>query len=141
MLQSTLLEVADIVNYRLGTPREHKSTTIATLLLGSYAAVDGENCACNLFGITASSFRLGTHFGKPIAIELRGVERYARLGGNRIPAVAEPTRTSACISDFTTNPNRRMRELLRSWGEEHLIECCVIPWRLTSDLWNPGIGA
>ena len=62
MLQPTLLKVTDIVNYRLGTSREHKSTAIATLLLGSDAAVDGENRARNLVRITASPSPLGTHF-------------------------------------------------------------------------------
>src|SRR4029453_3284927 len=53
MLQPAFLKAADIINDCLGTARERKSNTIATLLLGSDAAVDGENCARNLARITA----------------------------------------------------------------------------------------
>ena|SRR4030095_3164914 len=122
MLQPTFLKAADIINDCLGTARERKSNTIATLLLGSDAAVDGENCARNLARITAGPFGLGTHFCKPIAIGLRRVEGYARIGGDRVPTVAEPTRTFACTGDLTTDPNRRMRKLLRLRGEEQIVE-------------------
>jgi hypothetical protein len=125
MSQPTFLKVADVVNDRLGTPRERKSTTIAALLLGSDAAVDGEYRARNLARITADPFRLGTHFCKSIAIELRGIEWNARISGDGVPAIAEPARTFARTGDLTTDPNRRMRKLLRLRGEQHLIECCV----------------
>jgi hypothetical protein len=46
----------------LSTARKRKSNTITTLLLGSDAAVDGQNCGRNLARITADPLRLGTHF-------------------------------------------------------------------------------
>ena len=125
MLQPTFLKAADIINDCLGTARERKSNTIATLLLGCDAGVDGENCARNLARITAGALRLGTHFCKPIAIGLRRVERYARIGGDWVPTVAEPTRTFTCAGDLTTDPNRRMRKLLRLRGEEQIVESRV----------------
>src|SRR5262245_10552986 len=122
MLQPTFLKAADIINDCLGTARERKSNTIVTLLLGSDAAVDGENCARNLARITAGPLRFGTHFCKRVAVELGGVERHPRIGGDRVPAVAEPTRTLACTGDLAPDPNRRRRKLLRLRGEEQIIE-------------------
>src|SRR5262250_1901472 len=105
MLQSVLAIAADVVDDRLRAAGEGQSSTIVAFLLLSNAAGDGEERVCDLAGIAAGALGLAMNLSQRAGVKRQCVQRKARIGGERIPAIAETTRTLASAFGLSPNPN------------------------------------